>query len=422
MEDVIIVGAGVAGLAAAVELKRSGVSFRILEAGDGVGGRARTRILRSGIATDLGAHWLHGQDNPVTAELTRYGIGARPDQGDRLWIYSNGEARQEEAESWLQEAIRADLADAIMSGDHPDVPLPELGIDDHARQTLSTFSLLWNGVQPPVYPSAREFLTDESTPGGVQVDGGMCAFTSAMLAEAGADRVHLRTSVCRITETPDGITIQSMDGSVWTARRVIFTASLGVLQGRLVKFAPDLSRVFQEQIAGLVMGHVNKIIIEVDPVFMAATGVPEDMALELLDVPGPHFCHVRGAGQPIIQIYAGGREAEAIESLAPDQALDYARDILAPVEALKGFEAHVVSPPIVTRWVANPYTRGAYSCCLPGAHRTRPVTEGLVTFCGEAFDDRFPASVAGAWRSGKAAAEIVMAELAAAPVAEAVNA
>lgn len=412
MEDVIIVGAGMAGLAAAIELKRSNVSFHILEAGDGVGGRARTRILRSGVAADLGAHWLHGESNPLTQELPRFGVTARPDAGDVLRLYRDGEEQQEDMEAWLDAAIRGDLANAIKAGDHPDVPLPELGVDDAARDMLATFSLLWNGVQPPLYPSALEFLTDENTPGGVHVEGGMCTLTSALLAEAGADRVHLRTSVCRITETADGVSIQSMDGSVWTARRVIFTGSLSVLQGRLVTFTPDLSRGFHEQIAGLVMGHVNKIIIEVDPEFMAVNGVPVDMALELLDGEAPHFCHVHSAGQPVIQIYAGGQQAEAIESLAADQALAYARDILAPVEVLKGFEAHVVSPPIVTRWVANPYTRGAYSCCLPGARRSGPLTEGLVTFCGEAFDERFPASLPGAWRSGKAAAEIVIAELA----------
>ena len=420
MEDVIIVGAGMAGLAAAVELKRNNVSFRILEAGDGVGGRARTRILRSGVVADLGAHWLHGDGNPLTQELPRYGVTALRDQGDAVWLYRGGEARQEDIETLMEDAIRGDLADAVRSGEHADVALPELGVDDEARDMLATFGLLWNDVQPPLYPSAREFLTDENTPGGVHVEGGMCTLTSAMVAEAGADRVHLRTSVCRISETPDGVSIQSMDGSVWTARRVIFTASLGVLQGRLVTFAPDLSPAFHEQIAGLVMGHVNKIIVEVDPAFLAGNDVPVDMALELLDGEAPHFCHVHSAGQPVIQIYAGGQQAETIEALAPDQALAYAREVLAPVEALRGFEAHVVSPPIVTRWVANPYTRGAYSCCLPGARRSGPVTERLITFCGEAFDERFPASLPGAWRSGRAAAEIVIGELAKMSVVEAV--
>lgn len=418
MEDVIIVGAGMAGLAAAIELKRNNVSFRILEAGDGVGGRARTRIFRSGVAADLGAHWLHGDSNPLVRELSRFGVMARPDEGDALWLYRDGEAHQEDMEAWLDEAIRGDLADAIKTGDHADVPLPELGVDDAARDMLATFSRLWNGVQPPLYPSAREFLTDENTPGGVHVEGGLGALTSAMLSEAGADRVHLRTSVCRVTETADGVSIHAMDGSVWTARRVIFTASLGVLQGRLVTFTPDLSRGFHEQIAGLVMGQVNKIIIEVTPEFMASNCVPVDMALEMLDGKTPHFCHVHSGGQPVIQIYAGGKQAEAIEPLAAEEALAYAREVLAPVEVLRGFEAHVVSPPIVTRWVANPYTRGAYSCCLPGARRSGPVTEGVVTFCGEAFDERFPASLPGAWRSGRAAAEIVIGELAKLPVPE----
>jgi monoamine oxidase len=420
VDDVIIIGAGMAGLAAAVALKRAGVSFRVLEAADTVGGRARTRILRSGVTADLGAHWLHGEGNPLLAEVSRYGVVTRPDQGDAIWVYSNDEVRQEDADTWLEAAIRGDLAAAVRAGEHADVALPELGVDDAARETLSTFGLLWNGVQPPVYPSAREFLTDENTPGGVHLEGGMCALTAAMLAEVGADSVHLRTSVCRVSEIPEGVRIQSMDGSVWMARRVIFTASLGVIQGRLVTFTPDLSRAFHEQLAGLVMGYVNKIVIEVDQAFLADHGVPVDMALELLDGPAPHFCHVHSAGQPVIQIYAGGKQAEAIESLAADQALAYASEILAPVEVLKGFEAHVVSPPIVTRWVANPYTRGAYSCCLPGARRTGPVTEGLVTFCGEAFDERFPASLPGAFRSGQTAAERVMEELAKSPVAETV--
>lgn len=417
MEDVIIIGAGMAGLAAGLALERAGLSFRILEAGDSPGGRARTRILPSGVPADLGAHWLHGENNDLKAEADRYGIDCKPDQADGIWLCKDGQMQREDMDTWLDDIIRQDLAEAIRTGTHADCALPELGVNDKGREILRNFGLLWNGVEPPLSPSAREFLTDENTPGGQHLKGGMQALISALTAEIGNGRIHLRTSVNRIDETPEGISLQAMDGSVWTARRVIFTASLGVLQSRLIRFTPALSRDFHEQIAGIIMGRVNKIIIELDPAFLQANQVPVDYSLELLDSV-PHFCHAHSAGLPLIQLFVCGDQAEVVEALAPDQALAYVRKVLETVDVLRGFDNHVMSPPIVTRWVANPYTRGSYSCCLPSAKRTGPLTERLVTFCGEAFDERFPASLPGAWRSGKAAAEIVTAELANSPVAE----
>lgn len=411
MEDVIIIGAGMAGLTAALELKLAGKSFSILEAGDGAGGRARSRTLHSGVVADLGAHWLHGEGNLLKAELDRYGIRYVPDEAQSLYVYEGGEMREEAMDDWLDAAIDHEKADRIVSGQAPDCALRDLGVDAEARRRLAEFGLMWDGVDGALQPSAREFLIDENTPGGVQIEGGMCALINRLVEEVGRDRLHLRRSVSRITQTPEGMQVQAMDGSVWMAQRVIFTGSLGVLQSRLVRFTPPLSADFHEHLSGLAMGKVNKIIMELDPQFLGERDIPVDMSMLLLDADPPHFCHVHSAGQPILQLYVSGNRAEAIEAFAPDEALAYAQGILAPVEALEGFADHVLSPPITTRWIANPYTRGAYSCCLPGAKRSGPWTEGMVTFCGDTFDDRFPASMAGAFRSGQAGARVVIAEL-----------
>ncbi len=412
MEDVIIIGAGMAGLTAALELKRAGRSFSILEAGDAAGGRARSRTLNSGVVADLGAHWLHGESNVLKPELDRYDIRYVPDQAASLHVFENGEMREAAMDDWLKDAIDQEKADRVTSGEAPDCALRDLGVDQVARKRLAEFGLMWDGVDAPLQPSAREFLTDENTPGGVQVDGGMCALMTKMIDDIGRDRLHLRTSVSRITQTAEGMRVQAMDGSVWMAHRVIFTGSLGVLQSRLVSFTPPLSADFHEHLGGLAMGKVNKIVVELDRQFLVERDIPVDMSMLLLDAKPPHFCHAHSAGQPVLQLYVSGNQAEAIEAFAPDEALAYVRDILAPVEALEGFADHVLSPPITTRWVANPYTRGAYSCCLPGARRSGPWTEGLITFCGDTFDDRFPASLAGAFRSGQAGAQAVIGELA----------
>jgi monoamine oxidase len=189
---------------------------------------------------------------------------------------------------------------------------------------------------------------------------------------------------------------------------VLFTGSLGVLKSNMVSFQPPLSGDFHEHLAGMAMGRLNKIVIEVDPAFMAARDIPVDWSLELLDNDPPHFCHVRSGGEPIIQLYAAGRQAERIEGMTPAEALDYAISVLRPIDVLRGFGGHILSPAIITRWVANPYTRGAYSCCLPGGRRSGPRREGLIVFCGDTFDERFPASVAGACRSGKAGARMAI--------------
>ncbi len=407
MEDVIIIGAGVAGLAAALECKRAGLSYRVLEACDQPGGRARSRTLASGRVVDLGAHWLHGADNPLKAELDRYGIGYRRDAGDAVYVLENGALRQEGGD-WLDKAIDHDKANAILKGRAPDCALTELAADADAHRMLADFALLWDGIDPPTVPSALEFLSDENTPGGLEIEGGMDALIQAMAEEAGRARIHLRTAVSKIAEADGGVRIQAMDGSLWLGKRVLFTASLGVLKSNMVSFQPPLSGDFHEHLAGIAMGKVNKIVIECDPAFFAERDVPADMAIEVLDVDPPHFCHVHSAGQPIIQLYVSGNQAEKIEGMTPGEALNYAAGILRRIELLRGFDTRVVSPAIVTRWVANPYTRGAYSCCLPGARRSGPRVEGAIIFCGDTFDTRFPASVAGAYLSGRAGAQMVI--------------
>jgi monoamine oxidase len=416
MTDIIIIGAGFAGLSAALELKALGVPFLVLEAGDAPGGRARTRNLSSGTAIDLGAHWLHGEHNALGAELDRYGVPYKHDTNGHMLVAENSGVREDDGERF-DSAIDQKKAERIRSGEEPDCPLTDLGKDEAGRKRLSDFAVMWNGIDPPVRPSAREFLTDENTPGGLQVEGGMGALIRKMAQEVGLENIHLRTAVCKITEQPDApdgerMRIQAMDGSVWTAQRVIFTASLGVLKSQLVRFNPPLSRDFHEHLAGIAMGWMNKIVIELDTQFFAVHGIPEDMSLLLLDNDPPHFCHVRSAGQPVIQLYVSGKQAEIVEAFSADEALAYASRLLAPIEALRGFEPHVVSPPFVSRWVANPYTQGAYSSCLPGAKRSGPRLEGCICFCGDTFDDRFPASVAGAWRSGKAGARLTVEALA----------
>ncbi len=403
MTDVLIVGAGVAGLSAALELKKRGLSCLVIEALDKPGGRARTRRGPTGTPIDLGAHWLHGEDTPLRAVLDHYNLPYHEETEGEMFIQSRGKVARAE-EEWVESAVDWDKANAIKAGDIADVPLPDLGVNEAARERLASFGLMWDGIDPPYHPSAYEFLTDENTPGGLQPKGGMGALVEALARDLGAENLRLNTPVAGVVSQKDHVDIHATDGTRFMGRIALFTGSLGVLKANAVAFEPPLTADFRRHLAGLVMGKMNKIVVELSPAFFAERRIAVDTGYILLDARPPHFCHMHSAGAPIVQLYVAGRQAELIEGMTSAEALDYIHRILAPVDPLAGFEAHVVGDPVVSAWVSNPFTRGAYSCCLPGTKRQGPHREARVFFAGDTFDERFPASVAGAFRSGQDAA------------------
>ena len=252
MKDVIIIGAGMAGLAAALELKRRGLSYVILEAASQPGGRAITHTTATGTAVDMGAHWLHGEDTPLKALVEGYGLPFRADEAGDMLICENGTARRDEAEDWLDGALDHAKADGIKSGALLDCPLHELGKDDRARKVLAEFGLMWDGVEPPLYPSALEFLTDENTPGGLQLPGGLGTLIAAMAAEAGP--ITCNTVVTAIQADSDGVSVHGGDRA-WHARHALVTVSLGVLKSGAIAFDPPLSDVLRAHLKGITMGN-----------------------------------------------------------------------------------------------------------------------------------------------------------------------
>lgn len=404
-KPVLIIGAGMAGLSAARALKKRGIAYRIFEASGGIGGRATTVRLASGLAVDCGAHWLHGEANPLRAHLSTYGLSHREDELQRFTLFHHGRAQRLDREKdWLDAAIDRRKAGLLLRGKLPDMPVPDLAKNDVAREVLADFARLWNGLDAGVLPSAREFLTDESTPGGPQLEAGIQALLDAFAHDAGYRHITFNIPIHRISQTAQSISAIAQSGESWEGSHVIFTGSLGVLQSGRVAFEPELGSEIRTVLSSIVMGDMNKLIVELAPEFLVKRNIPADWSLQLLDHAPPHFCHVRSGGKPVITLFFSGEAARAAEAMDSAEAVRYLARVLEPVEKLRGFEAHIVGDPLITRWSGNPYTRGAYSACLPGAHRSGPLRHGRLILAGDTFDTRFPASLAGAYRSGSRAA------------------
>jgi monoamine oxidase len=408
MQDILIIGAGMAGLSAALELKQRGVSYLILEAAATPGGRALTYTFPSGVVADLGGHWLHGEETPLKKQLKHYHLSWHEDKAKNMFIYQDGKVQHKSSSAWLEKAVDQRKAKDIKNGAAADCPVTELARNAEAENTLRNFSTMWNGVDPPLIPSAREFLTDKNVPGGLQIDGGMKALIDRMADEVGRDNIRTRTAVTAIYALEDHVRVETSERKEYHAKRVLYTGSPGVLNSDLVTFHPPLGAALRGHLAGLVMGKMNKIILEFSGDFLKKRGIPEDMSLELLDYAPPHFCHMHSGGKPVATLFASGAQAAFVEGMSENEALVYMRDVLKPVKEMEGFEQHIVSLPVITRWVGNPYTRGAYSACMPGARRSGPWMEGRLCFCGDTFNEDYPASLTGAFLSGKKAAEFLV--------------
>lgn len=266
--DVVVIGAGFAGLTAARELTARGHTVTILEARDRIAGRTWTEH-RLGRNLELGGTWVHWVQPHVWAEMTRYGIGpvAGPDFTKAYW-WAGGERHEGPAERVLEiidepnrrllEPAREliplpyqPLANPAVKGvDRESVSarIDALDLPAQERDLLRTFwSLNFNGrLEDAAFTQALRWCSAASGDwmlmfeacATYKLEGGTIALAGAILAESGAD-LQLDTAVARVEQDDAGATVTAADGRTWTAQAVIATLPLNALG--TVGFSPALS-------------------------------------------------------------------------------------------------------------------------------------------------------------------------------------
>ncbi|AUI50419.1 flavin monoamine oxidase family protein [Arthrobacter crystallopoietes] len=266
--DVIVIGAGFAGLTAARELTQQGRTVRILEARDRIAGRTWVEN-RMGRNLELGGTWVHWVQPHVWAEMTRYGIGviAGPEFEKAYW-WADGQRHEGPAERVLEiidepnkrllEQTRELIPlpyqpltnPAVKGVDHESVAarIDALQLDEEARQLLRTFwSLNFNGkIEDAAFTQALRWCSAASGDwmlmfeacATYKVQGGTVALAEAILADTTAD-LHLNTAVRRVEQNNDGVTVTTADGATHSAKAVIVTLPLNALG--TVEFSPALS-------------------------------------------------------------------------------------------------------------------------------------------------------------------------------------
>lgn len=420
--DVIVIGAGAAGLAAAAELARAGRKVLLLEARSRIGGRCWT-IREPGLAApiELGAEFIHGEPKATLSLLRRSGTTAVDSVRAQRFL-SRGRLEPVDAFAEARKAVRH--AELLQGGDLSF----EAFLEAQPRLTARTRTLARMMVQgfdaaDPARASARAIVEEwgggemgASQPRPAGGYGALLGWLGASI-EPRLLRLRLQHIVERVRWSAANVEVSgAFLGKPFSvrARQAIVTLPLGVLQSGAVRFSPALG-ARRAALRALASGPVVKVALRFDEPFWEARhrdiGFFHNPA-----APFPTFWTQLPARAPLLIGWAGGPKAHALRGL---DANAIARQALASLEATLGRRAAVefrLQNVQVQDWQRDPYAAGAYSYVLVGGEGARealaaPLRDTLF-FAGEATDAAGNAgTVAGALQSGiRAAHELLSAQ------------
>ena len=403
----LVIGAGMAGLAAADALAAQGVDVEVIEAADRIGGRVHTTRLYDGRAVDLGAQFFSHGMRVLGGMVRRFGLATRSATLDGgAWLLNTDglvRAPGSPVDDAFYELLYAADPDAFASVDDwfSSLSLPE----PHVAMLRSAMVELWGRDSATLaFPNmVRRAVREKDSALELEfclVDGagGLAEALGAGLA----DRIRLNCPARALHRTPGGYCVETYSGPI-DARQVIIAISPAVLRHIAWPDHPDIAAAAQWHAPGAMV----KATLLFDRDFAAhpvgagwVARAVEPAGLAMIDSSD------RTAGIFAATLFQGGDEAGHIATLSAEAAR---AAVLTSAARLMGQVAYEATQVVIGIWVDDPYLGGGYSSWPlpwigpdPEAVLIQP-REGLFFAGADVAADHF-AHVEGALRSGLAAA------------------
>lgn len=403
--DVVVIGAGAAGIAAAKQLQAAGRSVVVLEARGRLGGRTFTDT-SLGPSYDAGAMFIHwAERNPWTEIARELGVPTPNESwGGGFQLFQNGQpmaasdrARRRGAFGEIDRRLETmdlqglDMSIAELLSDlGPELaPVATSGLllsigEESARISARDYQRLWSG-EDYVVPSGYGNLVARYA--------------------AGLD-IRLSQPVTAIDWSGAGVAITTAAGTL-RARACIVTVPVGVLKGGAIRFTPELPGRSRDALAGIGMGALTKIALKLEgqrfgiapgTTYFEAGASGRLISFELF--PGD---------QDIVIGYCGGDYARELSQGGAKAAREHVVDLLA---SMIGSDLRKAAGPVsFPAWWTDPFSLGSYSVCLPGHAAARDVLAEPVGdrlwFAGEATAGGGAMTAGGATLAGRTAAAAV---------------
>jgi monoamine oxidase len=401
--DVVVIGAGGAGLTAAKELLRTGASVLVLEARDRVGGRAYTDT-SLGPPWDRGCSWLHASEvNPFVRYAREQGFEPFVDEHPRHLYRDTRRLSGAETAGYraVNERIERELGEAGRRGlDIPaEAALTQATLADPWYPMAMAGMTAWEGIEPANFSALDQFYFVEQGDDMLVSKG-----YGALLAHYARDvPVRLRTPATRIRWGARGVAVETPSGAL-NARIAIVALPSPVIAAGAVIFSPYLPVEVLQAHHDLPLGLMNKVALRFKRNVFPAERT-EFWRLRRDDGRGMSYLTRLWDSNVCIGMSAG-RLAHELETAGEAAAIEHALGELTAM--LGGDLRRQFDRGAATAWAADPYARGSYSHCLPGrfgarAILTRPVG-GRLVFAGEHTEQSAYGTLHGAHLSGLRAA------------------
>ena len=403
--DVVIVGAGAAGIAAARRVQAANRKVLVVEASNRIGGRCWTDVATFGVPFDRGARWIYSQSaNPVARQARSVGMDvyAAP-QAQKIRI-GRRNARAGETEDFLATLVRTNraLADPNRRADIAALDALPKDTGDWAKTlefTLGPATVSKDLKEVSAFDLARLEPRDA---------GALCRQGLGALVEKLAEPVPiaLGAPATRIVWGGRELAVETTAGRVAT-RAIIVTASTNVLLSGKIKFLPDLPKRQADAAAKLSLGSFDHIALELpgNPLGLHR----DDVVVERSETNKTALLMANVANTPLCVVDVGGSFGRDLSAAGEAEMIAFAVDWLT---RLYGNDVRsAVKRSAVTRWNVSPFVLGAASAAAPGAQGFRRILMepmGGLMLAGEAAHETLWGTVGGAWESGERAADAVL--------------
>jgi len=404
--DIVVVGAGAAGIAAARRIMATGRKIVVVEAASQIGGRCITDSTTFDTPFDRGARWMHNPDtNPMIRLARSAGLDVLPAPSGQKMRIGRRNARAGETEQFLAALVRANRA-----------------IDEAARGKLDTSCASVLPKDLGDWAGAAEFMLGASFAGKdlkelSAIDKGRAQDRNAAIAcrqglgtlitKLGEQApVALSSPVSRIAWSSRDVGVETQAGKI-AARAVIVTVSTNVLTSGAIKFTPDIPKRTLDAASKLGLGSYDRIMLQLpgNPLGLSR----DDSLIEQSNSTRTALMFANIGGSSLCSIDVGGAFGRELSEQGEKAMVAFAREWITK---LFGSEAAAaVQKTSVTRWNASPYVMGAMSAASPGGQLSRKIlTEpiGNVFLAGEATHETLWGTVDGAWESGERAADAAL--------------
>ena len=420
MLDVIVIGAGMAGISAARDLVRAGLSVVVLEGRDRIGGRVFTQYDFCDEPVEGGAEFIHGEKAATLPEAQAAGLNFRGSPQMRRTAFNLGGKTHwlplvcMHPETWACASMRRNIVNSGPS-------------DLSAREFIEKHN----------YRGRARMLTEmtflQHLPGGVDdvgvlgfIDDGVMdlqmrfnrrvveGYSALPRSLAGGLDIRLNAVVEAVVWNHDYVRVTLRDGSELEARAAISAVPVGVLKSGSIRFEPGLPETKQWALSKIEMGPILKVLLHFEKRFW-----PRWMEMVACST-GPinlYWTVFRsGDDKPdVLTAYCLGPRAEALSQESDEGALEIVMDDLKRLFPRSDPRGALVNHRFIN-WAKDPFARGGYTYLRPGGRGAREklrATDTGALFWAGAGTESQPVSelVESAYLSGRRAAREVLAAL-----------